>query len=246
MTPRLFLAVLLATPLAACTAGDITGGGDDSVGGDDDGGDDVAGGPDAAIADFSVSLSPTQQATTLGTETRYTVTLDSSNFGGPLTLSATGVPEGWVATFDPSPTVTVPVDGQAVATLVVTVPSDAIASNASIGVTAAGSPGSHAAGAALQVANEYILDIPDGTRNTAHPFPTNLQLRVGVTLRIRNQDSQAPHRIHSDGGLGFPHQDESMTVGQEYDAAPGEAGGFRFYCHDHGEGLGATNLVMIQ
>jgi plastocyanin len=137
-------------------------------------------------------------------------------------------------------------DGIATADLVVTVPSDAIASNASISISAAGAPGTHAAGGALQVANEYILDIPDGTRNGAHPFPQNLTLRVGVTLRIRTLDSQAPHRIHSDGGLGFPHQDTSMTAGQEYDATPGEAGGFRFYCHDHGEGLGATNLTMIQ
>jgi hypothetical protein len=245
--PRILLALLLSLPLAACTAGDITGGagGDDSSG-DDSSGDDVAGGPDAAVADFSIALSPTQQATTLGTETRYTVTLDSSNFSGAVTLAATGVPESWNATFEPSPTVNMALDGTTTATLVVTVPSDAIASNASIGVTASGAPGTRASTGALQVANEYILDIPDGTKNNLHPFPTELQLRLGVTLRIRTLDTQAPHRIHSDGGVGFPHQDTSMTAGQEYDVQPGESGAFRFYCHDHGEGLGATNLTIIQ
>jgi plastocyanin len=237
------LALLLAAPLAACTVGDITGGNS----GDDDGsGDDVSGGPDAAVQDFAITMSPTQANTTLGTETHYTVTLDSSNFAGAVTLTATGVPETWSYAFVPSATVTVPLDGQITAELVVTVPPDAIASTASLGVSAAGTVGTRTIAGSLVVANEFIIDLPDGTKNGTHPFPPNLQLRVGTTLRVRTLDTQAPHRIHSDGGLGFPHQDTSMTAGQEYDALPGEAGSYRFYCHDHGEGLGATNLTMIQ
>src|SRR5689334_11199405 len=99
MNCRPLLAFLLATPLAACTVGDITGGGgggDDGVS-DDSSGDDVAAGPDAAVADFSVAMSPTTQATTLGTSSHYTVTLDSSHFAGSVTLTATGVPTGWTA-----------------------------------------------------------------------------------------------------------------------------------------------------
>jgi hypothetical protein len=221
------------------------GGDDDSSG--DDSGDDVGAGPDAAPApDFAVSVSPTNAATTLGTETRYTITLDSANFTGDVALSAQGVPAGWTATFTPSPSVTMPLDGSVVAELVIAVPSDAAASNANIVITAAGAPGTRTAVGALAVANEYVFDIPDGTRNGAHPFPGTLRLKLGAKLRLRTMDTMAPHRIHSDGGLGFPHQDASMTAGQEYDATPGEAGTFRFYCHDHGEGLGATNLTVVQ
>jgi hypothetical protein len=247
MMSRPLLALLLATPLAACTAGDITGGGggDDGVS-DDSSGDDVAAGPDASVQDFSVSMSPTTVATTLGTENHYTVTLDSSHFSGPVTLTATGVPAGWNVTFSPSATVTVPEDGQVTADMTVAVPTDVAGMNANVGVMAQAAPGQRSATGALNVANEYDLIIPDGTKNTTHPFPSTLRLKVGVTLKIKTLDSQAPHRIHSDGGDGFPHQDTDMTNGQSYDVTPTDTTAtYHFYCHDHGEGLGATNLTMV-
>jgi plastocyanin len=242
------LAAALALPFAACTLGDITqpgpgGGGDDTVGG----GDDVAASPDASVTpDFRIaSMSPTQAATSLGTTTHYTLTLDSSNFSGPVTLAAAGAPASWNVTFSPSATVTVPMDGQATVDMVVAIPTDGDAGSSTLNITASGSPGERTATAQLAVANEYVITIADGTGTGAHPFfPQNLTLKIGVTLKIKDADTTKPHRIHSDGGAGFSHQDNDMAAGGEYDVTPSASGAYYFYCHDHGEGLGATNLTM--
>lgn len=233
---------LLVLPPAACTVGDITGpGGGDDVGvGDDDPG--LA--PDAApTPDYAVSIAPPSIDTTLGTESRYTITLSSDHFDGDVTLSATGVPAGWTATFEPS-TVTLADGGTGAATLVVVVPSDAAAAAATIGVDAQAAPGLRQASAALTVANEYVVDLAAGTGSGAHAFPPNLTLKLGATVRVRNSDT-TPHRVHSDGGAGFPHQETSMAQGESYLATPGDVGGYRFYCHDHGDGLGATALTVV-
>src|SRR5688500_11107915 len=114
MTLRAVLAILLATPLAACTVGDITGG--PGGGGDDTGGGDATGGPgpDAAlIPDYSLTMTPPTASTTLGTVTSYSVTLSSSNFEGPVTLTATGLPASWTAEFSP-PSPTLELDGSAI------------------------------------------------------------------------------------------------------------------------------------
>lgn len=246
--PTCLLALALG-PLAACTLGDITPGGPGNPGGGDDvtSGDDTSGGaPDAApTPDFTASMSPTQQATSLGTTSRYTITLDSSNFMGPVTLAATGAPASWNVSFDPMDTVTVPMNGQATVDMVVQVPSDGDAGNMNLAVTATGSAGTKQVGASLAVANEYVITIANGTGSSAHPFfPQQLTLKIGATLKIKDADTSTAHRIHSDGGPGFPHQDNDMAAGQEYDITPSASGAYYFYCHDHGEGLGATDLTM--
>lgn len=246
MRPLLVLA--LAAPLAACTVGEIAGpgGGDDTVGGDDDpvgGDDDPAATPDAATPDFVAVMTPPTIDTTLGTISRYTITLDSTNFAGPVSLVATGVPEGWTAEFDPSAGVTLPLDGQATVDLVITVPSNAAASTATIGVDATAAPGLRQVSAQLAVANEYILTIPSGAGEGTHQMPGTLNLKLGATLRITNGDTIA-HRVHSNGGAGFPHQDASMGQGESYVVTPGEAANYTFYCHDHGEGTGVTSLAV--
>jgi plastocyanin len=245
---RLLLVLAAAAPLAACTVGDITGpggGDDDGISGDDDG-DDTAAGPDAGVEpSYSLTMTPPQVATTLGTESHYTITLASTNFTGPVSLSVSGLPADWMATFEPT-AVTMPLDGTTTVDLTITVPTTAAGATTQIGVNASAAPGTHEASAQLAVANEYIMTIGDGTGTGAHAFPSNLQLKLGATLRIMDADTGTPHRIHSDGGDGFPHQDASMEAGQEYAVTPGDLGGYRFYCHDHGEGTGATNLTVVQ
>jgi hypothetical protein len=235
------LAVALVSSLvAACTVGEITGPG----AGDDVGDDDV--GPDGGEAgppDFAISMSPPQVATRLGTENRYSVTLASSDFTGPVSLIATGVPEGWSARFEPS-AVTLPMNGGVTVQLVVDVPSTAIAENVTLGVDASAAPGLRQASAQLQVANEYLLEIAAGAGEGAHGLPGRIDLALGATLRIRNGDATTLHRIHSDGGPGFPHQEVSMGVGEEYAVTPGDVGQYVFYCHDHGVGTGVTDLVV--
>ena len=129
--PRLALVAgslaLAALPLAGCDVGSIGGGsGDDISTGDDD----TGGGPDASVVDpptpdYRVSMTPPTIDTQLATEARYTITLDSTNFTGTVDLAATGVPDSWTALFSPT-TVTVPLDGQATAELVISVPDEAL------------------------------------------------------------------------------------------------------------------------
>ena len=71
-----------------------------------------------------------------------------------------------------------------------------------------------------------------------------MTINAGTMLRFINYDT-APHRVHSDGGAGFPHQDFDMGPGQEYDVTPtGTSTTYRFYCHSHGESTGETNLTV--
>ena len=246
--PRLALVAgslaLAALPLAGCDVGSIGGGsGDDISTGDAD----TGGGPDASVVDpptpdYRVSMTPPTIDTQLATEARYTITLDSTNFTGTVDLAATGVPDSWTALFSPT-TVTVPLDGQATAELVISVPANAEATTASIAVAATASPGTRSATAAMTVTPDLTLEWVAGTGNGPHGFPTNLSVRLGTHLHIRNGDNAA-HRVHSDGGPGFPHQDNDMLTGQEYVVTPGDVGGYRFYCHDHGDGTGVTNLTV--
>ncbi len=243
---RTLLALALATPIAACTVGDLTGpgggGSGDDTGGGDDTGDDVAG-PDAAVApDFTATMTPATLSTALNSETRYTLTLESSNFEGPVTLTATGVPATWTTSFEPS-TVAMALDGTTTVQLVVQVPSNGEAMTATLGVEASGSPGTKVVSSQLVVANELTVVIPSGTATGGHQFPGRIDLKLGATLKVINSDGTL-HRIHSDGGAGFPHQDNDMTQGQSYSVIPGDLGEYRFYCHIHGTGTGVTNLVV--
>ncbi len=242
--PRCLLA-LLALPFAACTVGEITGGGGDDVGGDDVVGDDDPGpAPDAAVEPaYAIAVTPPTQTTNLGTVLRYQVVLSSTNFTGAVDLAATGVPESWTATFEPSASINVPLDGTATAELVVTVPTDGEAAVAAISIDATGAPGAHSAVTSMTVANELVVEWGAGTGAGAHAMPGNLAMRLGATLHIRNGDT-AQHRVHSDGGPGFPHQDNNIGQGQEYVVVPGDVGGYRFYCHVHGDGSGVTNLTV--
>lgn len=240
--PRLALFLLL---LPACTVGEVIG---TPGGGDDTGGDDISEvGPDAMPAEdpenFTMTMSPSTLTTTLGTTSHYTLTLTSDNFTGPVTLALTGVPAGWTTTFNPANPV-VPLDGELIVDLAVMLPTDTDATTTTIGVTAwADGPGTKAAQASMTVTNDYILEIANGTGTGSHGMPGTLNLPLGATLHIQNGDL-TPHRIHSDGGLGFPHQDASMAQGAEYTVTPGEISSYSFYCHDHGVGTGVTNLVV--
>jgi plastocyanin len=188
-------------------------------------------------------VTPPTQTTNLGTELRYSVILSSTNFTGAVELAATGIPASWTSAFSPSSTVNVPLDGQATVELVLTVPPDGEAMTAPISIDATAAPGARSATTSATVNNDLVLEWGLGTGGGNHGFPNNLTIRLGTTLHIKNGDMTA-HRVHSDGGAGFPHQDNSIGQGQEYVVVPGDVGGYRFYCHDHGDGTGVTNLSV--
>jgi len=196
------------------------------------------------IPDYSLTMTPPTASTTLGTVTNYSLALTSSNFEGPVTLTATGLPASWTAEFSP-PSPTLELDGSTIVALTITVPAnaDAAPTGMTIGVDALAEPGLRQASSVMTVANEYVLSIPAGTGTGSHQFPGRIDLKLGATLRIANGDTTL-HRIHSNGGPGFPHQETSMGQGEAYVVTPEDVGGYLFYCHDHGEGTGVTNLVV--
>ena len=189
-------------------------------------------------------MTPPTLATVLSSETRYTITLQSTNYEGPVTLITTGVPASWTTTFEPA-TVVLALDGTTTVELLVQVPSNGEATTATLGVEATASPGTRAVSSQLVVANELSVAIPSGSGTGGHQFPGRIDLKLGATLKIVNSDGTL-HRIHSDGGPGFPHQDNDMTQGQMYQVIPGDVGQYNFYCHIHGVGTGVTNLVVAE
>ncbi len=67
----------------------------------------------------------------------------------------------------------------------------------------------------------YIITIPLGTGAGDHGFPATIDVDLGATLHFVNADTTL-HQIHSDdmGVCGFPHQQTSMSQGEEYVVTP--------------------------
>ena len=223
--PRTFATVLACVAVAVgCGSGD--------------GSTNVA--PSAA---YSLSVTPPAGPTTLGTHLSFGVNLASSGFAGPVTLSATGAPASWQVAFSPSATVNLTSGGSGSAMVTITIPSNGAAapSGAPITIHGTASAGSQSDVATVTVANQYVIAIADGTGAGAHwgaLTGTTLDLAVGATLVIRNDDSVV-HQVHAGApGLGLPHQAGDMATGQSYTSSPLLAGQDLIYCHDHGTGSG--------
>lgn len=119
-------------------------------------------------------------------------------------------------------------------------PSDGAATAASLGIDAVEGSQARSGLAALTVANEFIVDIADGTSDGQHNFPTPINIKVGTKLRIRNRDTTAAHQIHG-ATAGFPHQAGDMAFGAEYAVTP-QVGAHPFYCHDHLPAAGSSTV----
>ncbi|HSE13264.1 MAG TPA: hypothetical protein VLB69_11575 [Rudaea sp.] len=197
----------------------------------------------ASASGFALLATPASRANTLGTQNRYLVKVRSCGDAGSNALGAAGAPASWTTTIDPT-SLPLASNGYGVGLLTVVVPSDADAGDVNLDVTATANANAVHANAELNIANQYIVTIPDGTGNGDHHFPPSLSLKVGTLLRILD-DSTAPHRIHGEGNVGFTHQASLMTQGQEYDMTPTVSGTGDFYCHDHGIAAGKTNVTVV-
>ena len=197
--------------------------------------------------DFTITVASNAPATTLGTETSFAVRLASSDFDGTVDLAVTGAPAGWAVTLDETS-----VDlGDGTPVIVegpVTIASDGAAAPAGqeLTVTATGAPGTRSVTIDITVADEYVLPIAAGTGDGPH-WPDHaggvIALRVGTTLRVRNDDATF-HRIHPEENIdGFAHQPESMAAGGSYLAVIGGTGTEAIYCHDHGHADHVTIVV---
>jgi hypothetical protein len=83
------------------------------------------------VPDFTVALSPSSQTVNSGNSTSYTATVSPLNgFNGPVTLSASGLPAGATATFNPAT-----VSGSGSSTLTVSTSSSTPAGDSTLTVT---------------------------------------------------------------------------------------------------------------
>jgi plastocyanin len=229
----------VALPLGALIAADARAG--DFVFGED-----FEGNPACAVTSgFAVLATPASRASTLGLQSRYLVKIRSCGDAAANALAASGGPATWTKVIDP-PNLTLASNASGVALLTVSVPSDGDAGMATFDITAQAGANTVHASADLNVANEYILTIADGTGSGDHHFPAFLQLKLGAKLRTLDADSVLPHRIHGDGAGGFLHQAGEMTQGQEFDITTTAVGGpYDFYCHDHGTGSGDMHVTVV-
>jgi plastocyanin len=234
---NVFLTAML--PLGALVAADARAG--DFVFGED-----FEGNPACIVASgFAVLATPASRTSTLGLQNRYLVKVRSCGDAASNALAASGGPATWTKTMDP-PSITLASNASGVALLTVSVPSAGDAGLATFDITAQAGANIVHASADLNVANEYILTIADGTGSGDHHFPAFLQLKVGAKLRTLDADSVLPHRIHGDGAGGFLHQNMDMTQGQEYDITTTTEGGpYDFYCHDH-PNSGDMKVTVVQ
>ncbi|MBK9070511.1 MAG: hypothetical protein IPL79_05860 [Myxococcales bacterium] len=234
------LAVFVCSFTAACTVGDVTdgqpGGGRST--------DDPATEPGAPgtpgvptpPGQTGISLSnPAAVSTKLGTTIEIPIAVSAAGVAGNIALTATGVPAGWTASVVPAS-----VSGTEATEvhLVVQVPTNATASAYQLGVSASGSGASQAVVAPVTVQNQLDLSIASGG---VHSFSGVVYVKAGAQLLIKNNDT-VNHQVHASAPL--QHQGSPMAPGGTYTQTPGGAGQVTVYCHIHGQGSGALNIIV--
>jgi plastocyanin len=200
--------------------------------------------------DFTISVGAVP-STTLGMQVALVVTLTSTGFGGPVTLSVSGVPASWSVDIAGGNTANVISNLTTTKTVTLTIPSNAAPAptGQQITVQAVGASGTHSASRSVTVANEFIVVMPNGTGGGVHwgaVVGTTVQLKVGTAFRFRNDDVTV-HQIHFDGDIpGFVHQpDPGSSQGQSYVVTSTGAGTEDdVHCHIHGTGVGTFTVVV--
>ena len=143
----------------------------------------VAATPTLPTPDFSVSVSPASRIVTPGASATYNVTVTpSAGFTGVVTLSATGLPAGANASFNPP---TINVNDASAQTSVMTVTTSAATPLGAFQLTTSAASGmlQHSAQASLVVASPSSADISVTNTDSPDPVPvrTNLSYRITVT-----------------------------------------------------------------
>lgn len=193
-----------------------------------------------ANPDFRVSAD-TAAGTTLGTAVTVHVHLTSTGLAGVVSLSVTGAPGTWTVT-PPSNPVNLTANGQTIADVVVTIPSngDAAPSGRTLTIEATVASHSDTAQTVVTVANQFIAPIAVGANSAGGHWGalagTTIHLNTGTLLTFRNDDTTS-HLIHAGTSLpGLQHQNTSgpgIAPGGTYDQTLTGTGTDLVYCHLH-------------
>jgi len=190
-----------------------------------------------ATPDFSVTTDPVP-ATTLGTQETVHVHLASTGLAGGATVTVTGAPANWTVT-PPGAPVNLTANGQALADVIVAIPSngDAAPSGDTLAIAATIGANEHVAKAVVTVANEFVAPIQLGAIGGAHWGSISgdtIHLSVGTLVTFRNNDTTL-HVIHAGGSIGIAHQNVSggTLPGGVYQQTISTFGSDKIWCHVH-------------
>jgi hypothetical protein len=112
-----------------------------------------------AAPDFSVTVNPASQSVTAGSSGTYTVTINPVNgFTGAVSLSASGLPSGATASFNPSSVA----GGSGSSTLTISTISSTPAGTSTITITGTSGSLSHTATASLSVSPQCVTTTANG------------------------------------------------------------------------------------
>ncbi|MGH9972261.1 MAG: PQQ-dependent sugar dehydrogenase, partial [Pyrinomonadaceae bacterium] len=143
----------------------------------------VASAPFSSTPDFVISANPSSRAITPGGNGQYTVTVTPlAGFTGVVTLSASGVPTGASAGFNP-PTVNITDASSKISTLTITTSGSTPLADHIIGITAVSGMTMRSTSVTLSVISPSSADV--ALSKTASPNPgqvgVNISYRVAVT-----------------------------------------------------------------
>jgi hypothetical protein len=134
----------------------------------------------APVPDFTIGASPGTQTVTAGTSTTYTVTIGALNgFTGTVTLSATGLPTGASASFNPT---TVTTSGTS--TMTVTTSTTTPAATSTLTVTGTSGALTHSATTSLVVTAapvpDFTIGASPGTQTVTAGNSTTYTVTIGA------------------------------------------------------------------
>jgi uncharacterized membrane protein len=143
-------------------------------------------------ADFAIASAPTALTVTAGTSAASTITTTiSGSFNSAITLSASGLPAGTTATFNPT---SIAAPGSGSATLTISVGASTAAGAYSVVVNGSGGGKTHSATISLTVSTsgggttQQLLGNPGFENGSGSPAPWTVSAGV-----IDNSSFQAPH-----------------------------------------------------
>jgi hypothetical protein len=160
-----------------------------------------------ATPDFSLSASPTSLSVAAGSSGSSTVSTSASGgFNSAVSLSATGLPTGVTAAFNPT---SIAAPGSGSSTLTFTAGSTAAAGTSTITINASGGGVSHSATVSLTITSggttTQVLGNPGFENGSTSPAPWTVTAGV-----INNSTSEPPHAGGWDAwmdGYGTTHTD---------------------------------------
>ncbi len=130
-------------------------------------------------------------------------------------------------------------NGQAIANVVVAIPSngDAAPAGDTLAIEASIGADHHVAKAVVTVANEFVAPIHLGALSGTHWGSLSndtIHLSVGTLVTFRNDDTTT-HDIHASGVIGIAHQSVTLGTlpGGTYQQTISSLGSDKIWCHFH-------------